>query len=95
MVKATFTLDEATVAILKRAAARLAKPQSEIIREAVRDYSERIGRLSELERLRMLEALDNMMARRPTRSSAEVDRELRDIRTARRKGGRRLGGRTQ
>jgi Arc/MetJ-type ribon-helix-helix transcriptional regulator len=89
MVKATFTLDNVTVARLKSAAARLAKPQSEIIREAVRDYTERIGRLSERERQRMLEIIDRMLSQPPTRSQREVDREIREIRAARRRGGRR------
>ena len=51
MVKMTFTLDDATVARLRHSAVRLAKPQSEIVREAIRDYADRVGRLSEQERL--------------------------------------------
>ena len=89
MVKVTFTLDDQTVARLRQAAERLNKPQSQVVREAVRDYAERVGRLSEHERLRMLAALDAIVKRRPTRSATAVDRELRDIRLARRAGGRR------
>ncbi|HVO97935.1 MAG TPA: ribbon-helix-helix protein, CopG family [Bryobacteraceae bacterium] len=89
MVKVTFTLDEATVAKLADAAKRLSKPKSEVVREAVLDYHARIGRLSERERLRMLRVLDEYLAKAPTRSQAEVDRELREIRAARRTGGRR------
>jgi hypothetical protein len=48
--------------------------------------------LSEHERLRMLSALDAIVARKPTRSAADVDRDLRDIRTARRASGRRHRG---
>ncbi len=89
MVKVTFTLDDETVGRLRQAAERLNKPQSQIVREAVRDYADRVGRLSEHERLRMLTALDTIVKRKPTRPSAAVDRELREIRAARRSGGRR------
>jgi len=85
----TFTLDDRTVAQLRRTAARLRKPQSQVIREAVGDYAERVGRLSERERLQMLAALDAVIGRRPTRPAREVDLELREIRAARRRGGRR------
>ena len=77
MVKVTFTLDDQTVATLRRTAARLDKAQSQVVREAVRDYADRVGRLSERERVRMLAALDAIVRRRPTRTSGEVDRELR------------------
>jgi len=87
--KVTFTLDRATVALLRRAAERLSKSRSEIVREAIRDYSERIGKLSERERLQMLEVFDEMVPRIPPRPLAEVERELKEIRLARRGGGRR------
>ena len=89
MVKVTFTLDEQTVARLRQAAERLNKPQSQVVREAVHDYAARVGRLSEAERVRMLSALDAIVKRKPTRAAADVDRELREIRTARRSSGRR------
>ena len=89
MVKVTFTLDEATVASLRRSAARLARPQSQIVREAVQEYAQRIGKLSEQERLRLLRILDTIMSRPPSRPVAEVDGELEAIRAARRHGGRR------
>lgn len=85
----TFTLDDHTVARLRQAAARLNRPQSQVVREAVHDYADRVGRLSEHERLHMLAALDAMIKRKPTRSATEVDRELREIRAARPSGGRR------
>ena len=84
-----FTLDEQTVARLRQAAARLNKPQSQVVREAVHDYADRAGRLSERERVQMLAALDTIAKRRPTRAAADVDRELRDVRASRRTGGRR------
>ena len=89
MVKVTFTLDDETVTRLRQAAARVKKPQSQVVREAVRDYADRAGRLSERERVQMLAALDAIAKRRPTRAPADVDRELREIRASRRTGGRR------
>lgn len=85
----TFTLDDRTVSRLRQAAVRTNKPQSQVVREAVNDYADRVGRLSEAERLRMLSALDAIVSRKPTRAPADVDRELRTIRAARRSGGRR------
>ena len=89
MVKMTFTFDEQTVTTLRRAASRLKKPQSVVVREAIQDYADRVGRLSEEERGRMLKVLDRMMARPATRSQREVDAEIADIRAARKTGGRR------
>lgn len=89
MVKMTFTFDERTVDMLRRAASRLRKPQSFIVREAVQDYADRIGRLSAEERRRMLAVVDRVIARPPTRSQAAVDVEIAGIRAARRAGGRR------
>ena len=87
--KVTFTLDENTVRMIEEAAEILAKPKSQVVREAVADYRQRIGKLSESERLRMLEVLDTVIARIPSRPRSEVDDELREIRRARRHGGRR------
>ena len=89
MVKVTFTLDEQTVGKLQDASERLSKPKSEIVREAVTDYHARMGRLSEQEKQRILRALDELAPLVPHRARADVDRELRDIRLARRTGGRR------
>jgi hypothetical protein len=89
MVKVTFTLDETTVTRLKRSAARLARPQSYVVREAIRDYADRLGRLSEEERLRMLATFDRVIPRLPERPVSEVEGELRAIRYARHRGGRR------
>jgi hypothetical protein len=87
--KVTFTLDQATISRLQEAAARLTMPKSEVVRAAIAEYYDRIGRLSESERLRMLRVFDDLVPRIPERSRAEVDRELRSIRRARRAGGRR------
>jgi hypothetical protein len=89
MVKMTFTLDEATVDRLRRAAARLAKPQSQVVREAIRDYAARIGKLSEEERLRLLQVFDTVVPAIPARPVRAVDRELKAVRAARRQAGRR------
>ena len=89
MVKVTFTLDEQTVRSLRGTAARLKRPQSQVVREAVMDYAARAGRLSESERLRLLKAFDQVVPAIPPRSARQVDEELREIRTARRRGGRR------
>jgi hypothetical protein len=88
MVKMTFTLDETTVAQLRQAAARLQQPQSAIVREAVQDYAQRIGRLSELERLRLLRVFDEVVPKIPRRAARSTDAELAAVRQARRQGGR-------
>lgn len=88
-LKVTFTLDGETIRRLQTASERLARPKSQVIREAVHEYYERIGRLSESERVRMLQVVDEIIARPPTRSARAVDRELKEIRRARRSGGRR------
>lgn len=88
-IKVTFTLDHATLAHLNNAAERLAKPKSAIVREAIHDYHERIGRLSEGERVRMLRALDELLPKIPMRPKKDTDAELAELRRARRQGGRR------
>lgn len=89
MVKVTFTLDDATVDRLRRTAARLAKPQSMVVREAIKEYEARADKLGEEERRRMLAVLDRVMQSPPTRPAGEVDAEIREIRAARRRWGRR------
>lgn len=88
-IKATFTLDPATIRRLERTAERLGRAKSQVVREAIHDYSERVGRLSERERLRLLQAFDELVPAIPPRPAAEVGRELQGIREARRGGGRR------
>jgi len=89
MAKVTFTVDEATVRTLRATAERLGKPQSMIVREAVAEYGARVGRLTEAERRRMLAAIDEIMERPATRPKTDVTRELKEVRRARRDGGRR------
>lgn len=95
MVKVTFTLDEATVHQLRRTAARVRKPQSQVVREAIGEYAARADKLSEEERRRMLAALDRAIRRPPSRTAAAVDAELREIRAARRRWGRRPAAATR
>jgi len=85
MQKVTFTLDDDTVDRLRRIATRLARPQSHVVREAIKEYDARAGKLSEEERARLLSVVDGMLKAPPTRSTAAVDTELRALRATRRR----------
>ncbi len=89
MVRVTFSLDEQTVVELRRTAARLRRPQSQVVREAVADYAARTDRLSDRERRETLAVLDRLRQTTPSRQARAVDLELQSIRAARRRGGRR------
>lgn len=89
MVKVTFTLDGATVTRLRQSAARLARPQSAVVRDAIRDYADRLGRLNDDERREMLDAFDALVPKIPKRPLAETERQIQEIRRARRRVGRR------
>ena len=84
MVKVTYSLDDATVRRIRRAAERLGKPQSQVVREAVAEYDARTDRISEAERLRMLDVLDRWRKEHTPRSRESVEAELREIRLSRR-----------
>ena len=84
----TFTLDRETVGRLRQASERLAKPQSAVVREAIHDFSDRVGRLSERERLRLLRVFDEVVPRISLRPTSQVKREIEEVRRARRAGGR-------
>jgi metal-responsive CopG/Arc/MetJ family transcriptional regulator len=84
MIKVTFTLDDETVARLRRAATRLAKPQSQVVREAIRDYEARNDKLSDEERTRMLEVLDRVLPAVRARPKADVEAEIKEVRQVRR-----------
>jgi hypothetical protein len=86
MVKMTFTLDEATVEGLKRTAARLQKPQSHVLREAICHYEPHAGQLSKAESKRRVALFDEVLKTIPTRAVSETDKELRKLRASRRKG---------
>jgi len=91
MARATFSLDEATIAEIRRLAERLRRPQSQVIREAVADYAARTDRLSERERRQLLGVLEGLRATSPTRTAKEVDAELTTVRQGRQAGGRGHG----
>jgi hypothetical protein len=91
-VKVTFTLDEETIRRLRTTAERMALAKSAVVREAIRDFAARTGRLGERERRRMLETFDRLVPKVPPRPLRDVERELADLRRARRAGGRRLRG---
>jgi hypothetical protein len=88
-VKATFTFDELTARRLEESASRLGMAKSQVVREAIQEFHDRIGRLSEQERVAMLRVFDEVVPRIPARNPESVQRELREIRAARRRGGRR------
>src|SRR5262245_27007376 len=68
----TFTLDETTVAVLKRIATRLQKPQSHVIREAICHYEPHAGRLSKAERKRRVNWFDRVIAAVPSLSIGDA-----------------------
>ena len=86
MVKMTFTVDDETAQSLKRMADRLKRPQSQVLREAVRYYEPHAGLLNDDERRRRVALFDKVIAKIPNRSSEAVDEELREIRRSRRQG---------
>ncbi|MDE2880684.1 MAG: hypothetical protein OXP70_02405 [Acidobacteriota bacterium] len=89
MAKVTYSLDEATVRRIRTGARQLEIAQSQFVREAVADYAARKDRLSEAERLRMLEVLERIRDSPPTRPQEEVEAELREIRELRKWAWRR------
>lgn len=93
MLKMTFTLDDETVRRLRELAARLDRPQSYVVREAIREYGGRSNKMSEEETRRMLEIFDTYVPAIPPRPRKEVEAELAEIRAVRRQWGRRRPGR--
>jgi hypothetical protein len=87
--KVSFTLDQVAMEKLQDAATRLAIPKSEIVRKAILEFQDRLGRLTETEHLVMLRAFDELVPKIPARGAAAVNRELAAVRRARRSGGRR------
>jgi hypothetical protein len=92
-IKATFTFDESTVRRLNEASTRLARPKSQIVREAIQEYYSRLDRLSDQERDSMLRAFDKLAPAIPARERAAVNRELRELRRSRKTAGSRGGSR--
>jgi len=89
----TFTFDEQTVDNLRRTAARLRKPNSVIVREAIQDYASRADRLGDDERRHLLKVLNRMAAQPAARGASAVDAEIRKVRSARKTGGRQTRAR--
>ena len=88
MVKVTFTLDDETVARIRRLAKQLVRPQSQVVRESIKEYEAHADKLSEQEARRRLAALDEFMTKFPPRPRREVEAELKEIRASRRMGWR-------
>jgi predicted transcriptional regulator len=87
--KATFTLDDQTMERIRRLAEQSRKPQSQIVREAIAHYAGREMKLTDEERERKLAILREFAARPPQpgeKTSLDVDRELEELRQARREG---------
>jgi hypothetical protein len=89
MAKATYVLDDETLRAIRTLAARQQKSQSHVVREAIAAYARREEKLTDAERARKLDLLDDLRARPRTRPPAAVDAELREIRRRRRDGWRR------
>jgi hypothetical protein len=87
--KATFTLDRISMQRLQDAADRLAVAKSEIVREAIMEFYDRLGKLSDRERSALLRSFDELVPKIAPRSTAAVDREVGEVRQARKAGGRR------
>lgn len=80
----TFSLDDETVASLRRTAARHRKPQSWVVREAVSDYAAKADRLTADERQRILTAVERFRQTPATGTRADVEREIHEVQRARR-----------
>ena len=90
--KITFTLDNLAVRRPQDAAERLAVPKSQVVGEAILEFCDRIGRLSERERSAMLRTFDQVVPKIPARSVREAERELAEVRRARRSGRAKTSG---
>jgi len=86
MVKMTFTIDESTADVLRRISKRVDRPQSQVLREAIRHYEPHAGQLTSEESKRRVELFDRVIARIPKKPASKVDAELREIRRSRRQG---------
>ena len=89
ITKVTFTLDSVSIQRLQDAADRLAVAKSEVVREAIMEFHDRLGKLSDRERSAMLRTFDEFVPRIPPRSAKLVDGEIAQVRQARKAGGRR------
>jgi hypothetical protein len=85
----TLTLDEETIEQIERLARLLHKSTGKIVEDAMQSLQPTPRPLTEEERQRRLKLLEEMRKRPPTRPQEEVEREIKEIRAARRSGGRR------
>jgi len=88
MVKMTFTIDNDTADTLRRISKRVDRPQSQVLREAIRHYEPHAGQLSAQERKTRVELFDRVIKSIPKTPAKKVDAELLDIRSSRRQGWR-------
>ena len=87
----TFSLDELTAARIATLARDTGRSKSAVVRDAVAFRAENQGRVSEEERVERVRVFRGRAARLPPRPQQEVEAELREIRAARRGGGRVSG----
>jgi hypothetical protein len=85
----TLTLEDETIQHIERLARLLHKSTGEIVESAMEYMHPTPRPMSDEERQRRLKALDEMRKRPSTKSQEEVQREIEEIRAARRGGGRR------
>lgn len=87
-MRVTFSIDDATDAVLRRIAAALRTSKSDIVRRAILEFDARRDRLTEAERRHKLQAIQRLKHQPTDRSQDAVDRELAKIRRSRRIGWR-------
>lgn len=85
----TFRLDTLTAARINALSRDLGKTKSAIFREAVSVYARTRGKVTEEERIERVRLFRELVGKIPPRPRDEVDAELRELRLARRRGGRR------
>jgi hypothetical protein len=61
----TFTLDEISIQRLQDASERLALSKSEVVREAIPEFHQRLGRLTDREPTRLLRVYDELTSTIP------------------------------
>ena len=72
----------------KSAAGRLTKPNAQVVRDAIANFHDSIGRLNERERQRQLRVIRELVPSIPSRPLSEVEKEIADVRSARHSSGR-------
>ncbi len=84
--KMTFAIDDGTATRLAQAAERLHIPKSQVVRRAILDFGDRIGKVSEQERRERLRLFDQKIELVARREASEVEAELEQVRRARAHG---------